>query len=60
LKRAIIEIIKHKVNPATITLAAGLTCDIKSNCGFNNELTGFLLCPAKLDWNDKVYVPLQF
>lgn len=28
----------------------------KIDCGFNHDLTGSLLCPAGLDWNDPQYV----
>jgi hypothetical protein len=30
-----------------------LTCKQKDNRGFNHPLTGKLLCPAKLDWDDE-------
>ncbi|KAG2129689.1 uncharacterized protein EDB93DRAFT_1095331, partial [Suillus bovinus] len=26
--------------------------NLKIDCGFNHDLTGFLLCPVGLDWND--------
>ncbi|KAG1882190.1 hypothetical protein F4604DRAFT_1921918 [Suillus subluteus] len=29
-----------------------LPCNSKITCGFNHPLTGRLLCPAELDWND--------
>ncbi|TEB11984.1 hypothetical protein FA13DRAFT_1590684, partial [Coprinellus micaceus] len=30
-----------------------LSRNVKVNHGFNHERTGFLLCPAELDWNDE-------
>jgi hypothetical protein len=32
--------------------------DQKATRGFTHDLTGQLLCPAGLDWNDEQYVPL--
>ncbi|KAG2048977.1 hypothetical protein BDR06DRAFT_984571 [Suillus hirtellus] len=29
-----------------------LSCNIKSDCGFNHKVTGALLCPAGLDWSN--------
>lgn len=35
-----------------------VTFDTKTSrhlCGYRNETTGYLLCPAELDWNDAQY-----
>ena len=29
-----------------------IACNIKADCGFNHEKTGFLICPAELDWSN--------
>ncbi|KAF8585300.1 hypothetical protein K439DRAFT_1343820, partial [Ramaria rubella] len=42
--------------------AVNLNSKDKATLGFNHPLTGWLLCPAKLDFNDETYVfePLPF
>jgi hypothetical protein len=33
-------------------LEPSLSRNVKSNRGFNHDRTGYLLCPAGLDWSD--------
>ncbi|KAG2085231.1 uncharacterized protein F5147DRAFT_589149 [Suillus discolor] len=40
--------------PRGQVVIAPLSRNIKSDCGFNHEVTGALLCPAGLDWSNVV------
>jgi hypothetical protein len=44
--------------PRGQALIPPLSRNIKSDRGFNHEVTGALLCPADLDWSDAEYVSL--
>jgi len=48
LKSAVIEWLMPRGQP----LIPPLSWNIKSDRGFNHEVTGALLCPADLDWSD--------
>jgi hypothetical protein len=37
-----------------------LARNVKSNRGFNHDRTGYLLCPAGLDWADHEYERFEF
>ena len=48
LKSAVLDwIIPHRA-PLTPSIA----CNVKCDHGLNHKKTGFLLCPADLDWSD--------
>ena len=51
IKSAIVEMLEL-LDPEA---AQGLKPNIKDNRGFHNNLTGKLLCPARLDWGDDEY-----
>ncbi|KAF8329620.1 hypothetical protein F5887DRAFT_896688, partial [Amanita rubescens] len=40
------------ITPRDKPLNPPLSCSVKTNRGFNHPITGALLCPAGLDWND--------
>jgi hypothetical protein len=48
LKSAVLEWLVPKGQAVILPL----TRNIKSDCGFNHEVTGALLCPAGLDWSN--------
>ena len=48
LKSAIID----WISPVGQTLIPPLACNIKADRSFNHDHTGFLLCPAGLNWAD--------
>jgi hypothetical protein len=37
-----------------------LSRNVKTNRGFHHPVTGRLLCPTGLDWNDSEHVPQLF
>ena len=53
LKGAILDWIAPKGQPLDPPLAR----NIKTDRGFHHDRTGYLLCPAGLDWSDKECVP---
>jgi hypothetical protein len=52
MKKTVIDMLREFDEPATRLL----TARHKHNQGFYHPLTGRLLCPAKLDWEDEEYV----
>lgn len=44
------------ITPRDIALQPPLSRNIKTNRGFHHPITGALLCPAGVDWNDSQYV----
>ena len=44
------------ISPPGQPLIPPLARNVKADRGFNHECTGFLLCPAGLDWADPEYV----
>jgi hypothetical protein len=44
------------ISPKRELIQPPLHQNSKIDCGFNHELTGSLLCPAGLDWNDTWYI----
>jgi hypothetical protein len=40
------------ITPRGESLSPPIARNVKSDRGFNHEKTGFLLCPAGLDWSD--------
>jgi hypothetical protein len=53
LKGVILDWIASKGQPLDPPLAR----NIKTDRGFHHDRTGYLLCPAGLDWSDKACVP---
>jgi hypothetical protein len=56
LKGAIVE----WITPTDAPLLPALTCSVKMNRGFHHPVTGALLCPAGLHWNDPEWVFLTY
>jgi hypothetical protein len=46
------------ISPKGEAIQPPLHRNSKIDCGFNHELTGSLLCPAGLDWNNPQYDPI--
>jgi hypothetical protein len=44
------------ITPEGQHLTPPLSRNVKSNRGFNHDRTGYLLCPAGLNWSDPEYV----
>ena len=44
------------ITPKGQILNPPLTRNIKTDCGFNHDVTRYLLCPVGLDWEDAEYV----
>jgi hypothetical protein len=40
------------ITPRDVPLNPPLSHNVKTNCGFHNNTTGVLLCPAGTDWDD--------
>jgi len=45
------------ITPRSMPLVPSLSQNVKTNRGFHHPVTGGLLCPAGLDWNDPEQVP---
>ena len=48
------------ITPEGQHLEPPLARNVKSNRGFNHDRTGYLLCPAGLDWADPEYEGFEF
>jgi hypothetical protein len=48
------------ITPRDIPLIPSLSRNVKTNRGFHHPVTGGLLCPAGLDWNDAEQVSALF
>jgi hypothetical protein len=55
MKGAVLDWITPQDSPLNPTLSQ----NIKINCGFHHNITGALLCPTSMDWNDPEYVLLM-
>ena len=43
------------IMPPGESLNPPLARNVKTDCGFHHDRTGFLLCPAGMDWFDVEY-----
>jgi hypothetical protein len=46
------------ITPQDAPLNPPLACNIQTNRGYHHPITGALLCPTGIDWNDPGYVTL--